>query len=1455
MEEQIFFLNMFPDYEPPEELYAALSQAAIAAADIDPETRSVHVALHSERYIPQRLLEQVRKDICGLYGLQKLELTATHPESELQKIEPEELMWLFVSRNSMARGSLAGAKWEWNEQNLTVKLAANGKETLLEHIPSVEKVLRERFAAPVHITVEAGNALEGKALFAATESMRESEIQKLPAVSAAQPKKEDKSAAPSETFYGKPFKGTPVPMKELSLDMGTVIVEGKVFAVDHKELKKRNAYVVKFDMTDNTNSVRVSRFMEAGEAKPILENVQVGSVLRVQGKLGEDRYEGEMVLKPYAMQPGSMPKRQDTAPGEKRVELHLHTTMSNMDALTDTAAAVKQAAAWGHKAIAITDHGVAQSFPDAMKAASKAKVAGTNQNIKILYGCEGYYVNDVDDRIVVHGEQDITFDQEFVAFDLETTGLSSRSDRIIEIGAVVLKNGEEVDRFQTFVDPERPLERKIVELTGITDEMLVGAPKIEEVLPKFLDFIGDRVLVAHNSDFDTGFIRAECQRLGYDYHYTAADTLILSQNLLPQLSKFKLNIVSNALSLPDFNHHRAADDAMTCGLIMAKLMVKLEEEHDIHNLQAINPAMTHLRSGGRITDRQARHIIIFAKNQIGLRNLYHLISDSNLQYFRRVPRMPKSDILKLREGLIIGSACEAGELFQAILDRKSDDELKRIASFYDFLEIQPLANNRFMLANEKYEAKTDEDLREYNRKIVRLGEELGKPVVATGDVHFLNPEDEIFRHILLATKGFDDADKDMPLYFRTTDDMLREFSYLGEEKAYEVVITNPNRIADMCESLRPVPHNLFAPKIENSVEDLKNLVYTKFHRLYGDNPPELMVKRVETELHDIINCHYDVIYMSAQKLVQNSLEHGYLVGSRGSVGSSIVAYMSGITEVNSFPPHYRCPNPECKYTTFDVPKGYGCGADLPDAVCPKCGTKLEKDGFNIPFETFLGFGGDKVPDIDLNFSGEYQSKAHAYCIEMFGKSHVFRAGTIGTVAEKTAFGYVKKYLSERGKTASRAEEARLAAGCVGVRRTTGQHPGGLVVIPQENEIWDFCPVQHPADDPQADQITTHFEYHSMEENLLKLDMLGHDDPTMIRMMEDMTGIDAKTIPLDDKDTMSIFISSKVLGYEDDKILGPTGAVAIPEFNTRFTRGMLMDTMPTRFDTLLRLSGFSHGTDVWLGNAKDLITSKTATVDQAIGCRDDIMLYLISCGMPEKRSFKIMEAVRKGRGLPEGAEEEMKAAGVPEWYIGSCKKIKYLFPKAHAVAYVMMAFRIAWFKVHHPLAFYSAYFYRRSQKGGFDAVLMTHGKEAVVANIDAIENNENATDKDEDLLTTLEVAYEYYIRGFEFLPISIYDSHATKFIIKDGKLLPPFVAISGLGENAAWDLMRGREGKTFLSVEEVAAACPKGVQDPHSDAQRGRCFRRPARYQSGQLLLTDNRSTHALRLLLANFRIL
>ena len=1413
MEEHILFLNMFPDYQPQEDLGRFLLDVQMLSADIDPAQRRITVQIGSDRYIPERILQQVRSEICSLYELRVLELEPVYPAHQLQHMEPDDLMELFVRENAFARGSLSGAQWIWEDTVLHIKLPANGKDTLLKSVPAVCNQLKQRFGTDVTIEIEADARLEGQALFEAMEKMRAQMLTDLPAAAAA-PVKEEKPA-PVDTIFGKAFKGKAIPMEELSLDMGFVIVEGRVFNIEHKELTKRNAWVVGFDVTDNTSSIHISRFMENKEAKPILEGIKKDAIVRIQGKLVVDNFTNETVLRPNAIMVGSMPKRKDTAAGEKRVELHLHTVMSNMDALTSTKAAIKQAAAWGHRAIAITDHGCVQSFTDALHTVEDwkgaPKVAGTDDDIKILYGCEGYYINDVDDRVAVHGTDDMPLTGEYVAFDLETTGLYARRDKIIEIGAVRMRDGVEVDRFQTFVDPGQKLEKRTTELTGITDDMLRGAPKIEEALPQFLKFVGGSILVAHNADFDTTFIQHACRKLGVPYGLTSVDTLTISQNLLPQLGKYNLDVVAKHFELADFNHHRAGDDALICGHILAKL-IPLLADIGVTTVQEINPAMLPLRPAHRQEKIRCEHIVLFAKNQTGLRNLYHLISDSNLKHFRKFPRILKSELMKLREGILIGSACENNELFQAVISGKDETELERIASFYDYLEIQPISNNRFMLTPKKEGeepiAESEEELRQYNRDIVALGEKMGKMVVATGDVHFLNPEDEIFRHILLATKGFDDCDKPNPLYFRTTDEMLTEFSYLGEEKAREIVITNPNLITDMCETVRPVPHNLFAPSIENSVEDLKALVYGKFHRLYGENPPELMKKRVEVELNDIINCHYDVIYMSAQKLVQNSLEHGYLVGSRGSVGSSIVAYMSGITEVNSFPPHYRCPNPDCKYTTFDVPPGFGCGADLPDEVCPKCGTRFEKDGFNIPFETFLGFGGDKVPDIDLNFSGEYQAKAHAYCTQLFGSSHVFRAGTVGTVAEKTAFGYVKKYMQERGRSVSKAEEARLASGCVGVRRTTGQHPGGLVVIPQENEIWDFCPVQHPADDPKSDQITTHFEYHSMEENLLKLDMLGHDDPTMIRMMEDMTGVDAKLIPLDDKDTMSIFTSSKVLGYEDDPILGPTGAVGVPEFNTRFTRGVLLDTMPEKFDFLVRICGYTHGTDVWLGNAKDLIASKTATVDQTIGARDDIMLYLISCGLPEKRAFKIMESVRKGKGLPPGAEEEMIAANVPDWYIGSCKKIKYLFPKAHAVAYVMMAFRIAWFKVNHPLAFYAAYFYRRSQKGGFDAVLMTQGLDSVVANIKAIDGDEKATDKDQDLLITLEVVYEFYLRGLEFLPIDIYKSHATRFVIEDGKIRPPFVAISGLGENAAWDLMNGREGKQFLSMEEVSIACPK-----------------------------------------------
>ena len=1419
---EVYFPALFPGFPLPEELAEALGRLAIVHAELDRETRTIRLDAQAEQYLAEKQLQALCRDIEKEYGLRELKLSVRYPASELPNMDFRDLAQVFIRAFSPSAAILAGAGYEVTDEAVVIRLKANGKDSILQNAKKAEQFLRDRFGVSKKIEVEAHSNLEGRALFEETARIRAEALKNAPAITASVPQGGAKASGgaastPAEPagalFYGRPFSGRPVRMEELNLDMFRVIVEGKVFAVQHRELKKRGAWVICFDMTDYTSSVRVNQFMEAAKAKPIIDNVQPGMWLRVQGKMSFDRYDNEMVLQPNAMEKIEAPKRRDTYP-EKRVELHLHTTMSSMDALTDTGAAVKRAASWGHRAIAITDHGGAQSFPDAMKAASKAKVAGTDQNIKILYGCEGYYVNDVDDRIAVHGEEDFSFDGEYVAFDLETTGLSSLHDTIIEIGAAIMKGNEVLSTFQTFVAPHRPLQPKIVDLTGINDQMLAGQPDISEAMPKFLEYVGSRPLCAHNADFDIGFVTAACEKLGLPFHPTYVDTLILAQNLMPELGKYKLNIVADALSLPDFNHHRASDDAITCGYLLMRFF-KMMQEQGLDSLQKINPRMEQLRSGSKILDRRARHIIVFAKNSIGLRNLYRLISYGNLKYFKRVPIMPKSELLQWREGLIIGSACEAGELFQAILNHKSWAELKRIASFYDFLEIQPICNNRFML--DKGLAEDEEELRGFNRTIVKLGEELGKPVVATGDVHFLDPEDEIFRHILLATKQMPDADRPLPLYLRTTDEMMEEFSYLGPEKAHEVVIENPNRIVDWCETLRPVPHNLFAPKIENSVEDLKALVYGKLHRLYGENPPELVQKRVDTEMHDIISCHYDVIYMSAQKLVQNSLEHGYLVGSRGSVGSSIVAFMSGITEVNSYPPHYRCP--QCKFTTFEVPADCACGADLPDAVCPKCGAKLDKDGFNIPFETFLGFGGDKVPDIDLNFSGEYQAKAHAYCVQMFGKTHVFRAGTIGTVAEKTAYGYAKKYLSERNKTVPKAEENRLALGCVNVKRTTGQHPGGLVVIPQENEIWDFCPVQHPADDKDSEWITTHFEYHSMEENLLKLDMLGHDDPTMIRMLEDMTGVDAQKIPLDDQDTMSIFTSSKVLGYENDPILGPVGSVAIPEFGTGFTRGMLQETQPTKFDTLIRLSGFSHGTDVWLGNARDLILSKTASVNDAIGCRDDIMLYLIKCGMPEKRSFKIMEAVRKGRGLPDGAEEEMKAAGVPEWYIGSCKKIKYLFPKAHATAYVMMAFRIAWFKVHEPLAFYAAYFYRRSQKGGFDEGMMCHGIELVKKKLQEIKEDEDSSAKDDDLFTTLEVCYEFYLRGFTFAPIDIYHSHATKFQIEAGQLRPPFVAISGLGGSAAEDLKRAQDsGAQFVSIDDISDACPK-VSTAHLDMLR------------------------------------
>ena len=1200
----------------------------------------------------------------------------------------------------------------------------------------------------------------------------------------------------SGMVWGKPFTGKVTPIRELNIKMGNAIVEGRVFKAECYETRRKGMWTLNFNITDEHGSVAVRKAMDEKEAKVLGGAVSDGMWLRIQGKV-ELTYDGrDIVLRPVNIMKAAHPGRQDNAP-EKRVELHLHTQMSSMDALTDVGKVVKQAAAWGHPAIAITDHGTVQAFPKARDAA-KGK-------IKVLYGVEGYYVNNLDDRIAVHGAQDQDFDDEIVCFDIETTGLKVTREAITEIGAVVLKNGKITETFQTFVNPGRRLTPEIIGLTGITDAMLADAPSLKEALTAFLQFVNGRVLAAHNAEFDISFIRAGCRKVGLEFEPTYIDSLILAQNLLPELHKYKLDIVAEHLDLPAFNHHRASDDAGMVGYMLVPFFEKMRRELGISRLQEINGEMEKLRplGGG---SRHPKHIIILAKNKLGLKHLYQLVSASNLKYFKRYPIIPKTELVTHREGLIIGSACEAGELFRAVADHKDWAELRRIASFYDYLEIQPICNNMFMLRNGT--VQSEEELRELNRTIVRLGRELGKPVCATGDVHFQEPEDEVYRHILLASKKFADADAPLPIYFKTTEEMLEEFAYLGQEEAHRVVIDDPRSIADRIEEIELLPPGrLFPPRLENSEQELHDKVWNKCHELYGDEPPQLIVDRLNVELKSILG-KYDVVYMSAQKLVQRSLENGYLVGSRGSVGSSLVAYMSGITEVNSLPPHYRCP--KCRHTEFVTDGSYGCGADMPDKECPECGTKYVKDGFDIPFETFLGYGGGKVPDIDLNFSGEYQARAHQHAIEMFGKTQVFRAGTIGTLAEKTAFGMVKKYLEERGESAGNAELDRLTLGCVGVRRTTGQHPGGLVVVPDDMDVEDFTAVQHPADDPDSDTVTTHFEYHCMEDNLLKLDMLGHDDPTMIRMLEDLTGVNARAIPLDDPDTMSIFTSSKVLGFENDEILGPTGAVAIPEFNTRFTRGMLMDTMPKDFNTLVRLSGFSHGTDVWLGNARDLIVGGTASVLETVGCRDDIMLYLISMGLDPKMSFKIMEAVRKGKvkkgGFQEGWEEAMREHQVPDWYIGSLAKIGYLFPKAHAVAYVMMAFRIAWFKVHEPLAFYATFFSIRAK--AFDAEYCCAGMDAVKQKIREIENNKDATDVEQNLLVTLEVCYEFYLRGFHFDTISIYDSDATHFKVTENGLLPPFVTVRGLGETAALDTVEKRQGKTFVSVEEFATTCNK-----------------------------------------------
>ena len=1189
---------------------------------------------------------------------------------------------------------------------------------------------------------------------------------------------------------------------ELSSEDGTVSLDGEIIYMEDKTLKNGKT-LLSFDLYDGTSTLTCKAFLEKDKAKKIIKRMGSVKGVKIEGNAQMDSFSNELTVMANTIVESEGVKkviRQDNSE-VKRVELHMHTKMSQMDAVTSATDLIKRAMKWGMKSIAITDHGVAQAFPEAYHL-----VGDDNPDIKVIYGVEAYLAPDNTKSIYNGKGQDI--DATYCVLDLETTGFSATNDRITEIGIMKVKNKEVIDEFSCFVNPERHIPERVTEVTNISDDMVKDAETIEKVFPKMLEFLGDQnetVIVAHNANFDVGFLKQNAKRLGYDFNYSYLDTLSLAKDLFPDYKKYKLGKIAENLGIKVEVAHRALDDVDTTVKVF-NVMIDMLKEKGAKKLEDIdNVAADPAAKAEEYKKLKTYHAIILAKNYVGLRNLYRLISLSHVNYFYRKPRILKSLYKKYSEGLILGSACEAGELYQAIEQGRPDEEIEAIANDYDYLEIQPTGNNQFLIRNGT--VRDVEDLRDINRKIVALGEKLGKLVVATCDVHFMDPQDEIYRRILEAGQKYEDADNQAPLYLRTTEEMLEEFSYLGEEKAYEVVVTNTNKISDMCEQISPISPEKCPPHIPGCEEDIKNIAYKKAHELYGDPLPKIVQDRLDKELDSIISNGYSVMYIIAQKLVWKSNEDGYIVGSRGSVGSSLAAFMTGITEVNSLQPHYRCPN--CKYSEFGD-YGVGNGFDLPDKDCPKCGHKLAKDGMDIPFETFLGFNGDKEPDIDLNFSGEYQAKAHKYTEVIFGKGTTFKAGTVGTVAEKTAYGYVKGYYEDRGIPMNRAEIQRLSVGCTGIKRTTGQHPGGIIVVPKGREIYEFTPVQHPADDPNSDIITTHFDYHSIDGNLLKLDILGHDDPTVIRMLQDLTGIAPTEVPLDDKETMSIFNSTEALGVTPEQIHSQVGTYGIPEYGTKFARGMLLDTKPTTFDELIRLSGLSHGTDVWLGNAQTLIEQGIVTLQEAICCRDDIMIYLIKKGLPPDKSFKIMEAVRKGK-VAKGKEPKwkdeyiplMKEHDVPDWYIKSCEKIKYMFPKAHAAAYVTNAFRIAWFKVHIPLAYYAAYYSIRAK--AFDASCMIFGKEKAKNKMKEIEmknQKKEATKAELDMYDDLEIVLEMYERGLEFLPIDLYESEATKFKIQDNKLRPPLNSIPGFGTVAAQGIVEARKDGKFMSIDDL-----------------------------------------------------
>ncbi len=1424
------FLNILPDLKLSHEMTELFETVECEKVAASRDHSRIKIYIHSDRLIAHKAIReterairsQMFKDQVDVCLVEKYHLSRQYTPARLLEVYTGSLIDELEEEGELSANLFRKAEKTFLEPFvLELKVEENCiaqvKMEKLKH--KLEHIFSERFDMPLGIVLGWLPKKKSKYAVYADSAMKEEiaqivqtyeqakedqkEVEKQEVQQREKPtfkKNYVKQRLPEDKdiFYGRNFEGEETEIHEIIDEMGEVVVRGKIIQLETREIRNEKT-IVMFAVTDFTDTIKAKVFTKNERLPELLDKLKEGAFIKMKAVAMMDQFEHDIALGSVSgikTIPDFTEKRMDHSP-VKRVELHCHTTMSDMDGVTDVKKLLKTAMGWGHQAMAITDHGVVQAFPDANHCVE-------GKDFKVIYGMEGYLVDDI--KNIVTDSRGQSLDSTFVVFDIETTGFSAVNDRIIEIGAVKVENGVITEKFSEFVNPERPIPFEIEKLTSINDRMVEDAPNISVILPRFMDFCKGSVLVAHNADFDTGFIRHNCEVLGLPYDYTYVDTLGIARSFLEGLKNYKLDTVVEAMGCTLANHHRAVDDAGATADVFVRFLERFKKKN-IRDLDELNTYSA--MSVDAIKKLKTYHIILLAKNEIGRINLYRLVSLSHLDYYARRPRIPKSVLAKYREGLILGSACEAGELFRAVVDERSEEEIARIVDFYDYLEIQPTGNNEFMIRDPKMtKVSTVADLQDLNRKIVELGEKFNKPVCATCDVHFLNPEDEVYRRIIMSNKGFGDADLQPPLYLRTTEEMLEEFQYLGAEKAEEVVVTNTNRIADMIDRISPVRPDKCPPVIENSAGILRDICYNRAHELYGENLPDIVTERLERELNSIIGNGFAVMYIIAQKLVWKSVADGYLVGSRGSVGSSFVAYMAGITEVNSLQAHYLCP--KCHYVDFDSDyvKSFSgrSGCDMEDRVCPVCGEPLMKEGHDIPFETFLGFKGNKEPDIDLNFSGDYQSKAHAYTEVIFGKGKTFRAGTVGTLADKTAYGYAMHYYEEHEQHKRSCELDRISSGCVGVRRTTGQHPGGIIVVPHGEEIYSFTPVQHPANDQTTKIITTHFDYHSIDHNLLKLDILGHDDPTMIRMLEDITGVDATKIRLDDPEVLSLFHGLEALHIKPEDIGGTDlGSLGIPEFGTEFVMQMLRDTKPKAFSDLVRISGLSHGTDVWLGNAQTLIQEGKAQISTAICTRDDIMIYLIDKGVESEQSFKIMESVRKGKGLTPDYEKVMKEHDVPDWYLWSCKKIKYMFPKAHAVAYVMMGIRIAWFKIHEPLAYYAAFFTIRAT--AFDYGLMCQGKAAIDNHIKAYKANPNLSKKEQDTLRDMKIVQEFYARGFEFLKIDLYQSDAIKFQVVEDKLLPPFSVIEGMGGIAAEALAvaahaETERGEKFLSKDDI-----------------------------------------------------